>query len=125
MAKENGFGIERPLPPVIHACGAGHACGGPIAYNAMAMKPVRWTQHALENLTDREIAHAIADAVLGHAEFDIPDPPGRRILMGRYNDPILHHEMLLRIVVEDTPHERVVVTVYKTSQVQRYLKGLL
>ena len=67
----------------------------------------------------------MADAVLGHAEFDIPDPPRRCILMGRYNDPMLQQEMLLRIVVEDAPDERVVVTVYKTSQVQRYLKGLL
>lgn len=89
------------------------------------MKPVRWTQHALQNLADREIDHAIADAMLAHAEFDIPDPPGRRILMGRYDDLVLQREMLLRLVVEEAADELVVVTVYKTSQVQRYLKGLL
>jgi hypothetical protein len=31
--------------------------------------------------------------------------------------------MLLRIVVEDTASERVVVTVYKTAQLDKYLKG--
>jgi hypothetical protein len=31
--------------------------------------------------------------------------------------------MLLRIVIEDTPSERVVVTVYKTAQLSKYLKG--
>jgi hypothetical protein len=44
--------------------------------------------------------------------------------MRRYHDRILDQEMLLRIVVEDAPDETVVVTVYKTSQVHRYLKGL-
>ena len=50
---------------------------------------------------------------------------GGRVLMGRYDDLMLHQEMLLRIVVEDAADEMVVVTGYKTSQVQRYLKGLL
>jgi hypothetical protein len=30
--------------------------------------------------------------------------------------------MLLRVVVEETPMERVVITVYKTSQVARYFQ---
>jgi hypothetical protein len=29
--------------------------------------------------------------------------------------------MLVRVVVEETPDERVVVTVYKTSQIAKYL----
>jgi hypothetical protein len=88
------------------------------------MKPIRWSEHALKNLVDREIDGTVADAVLADAEHEVPDPPGRRILMRRYHDRILDQEMLLRIVVEDAPDETVVVTVYKTSQVHRYLKGL-
>jgi hypothetical protein len=30
--------------------------------------------------------------------------------------------MLLRVVIEETPDKRVVVTAYKTSQIARYLK---
>jgi len=45
--------------------------------------------------------------------------------MGRYHDAVLGQEMLMRVVVEDAPEEMVVVTVYKTSQIQRYLKGLI
>lgn len=41
--------------------------------------------------------------------------------MGRYFDPILNEELLLRIVVEETASEIVVVTVYKTSQFRKYL----
>jgi len=32
--------------------------------------------------------------------------------------------MLLRIVVEESDMETVVVTIYKTSQIERYIKGL-
>lgn len=44
--------------------------------------------------------------------------------MRRYFDQVLQQEILLRMVVEDTATERVVITVYKTSQVAKYLKGL-
>jgi hypothetical protein len=38
-------------------------------------------------------------------------------------DKLLQQEMLLRVVVEDTTSERIVVTVYKTAQLGKYLKG--
>ncbi len=88
------------------------------------MKPVRWTDHALRNLMDREIDRAAADATLAEPEHQVPNPPRRRILMHRYHDAVLEQDMLLRIVVEDLPQEMVVVTLYKTSQIHRYLKGL-
>lgn len=88
------------------------------------MKPIRWTDHALRSLDDREIDRANAEGVLTEPEHQISDPPGRRILMRRYHDAVLDQDMLLRVVVEDTPEEIVVVTIYKTSQIRRYLKGL-
>ena len=57
-------------------------------------------------------------------EFTVPDQAGRRILMRRYLDDVLRRDMLLRIVVEETPIEVVVVTIYKTSQIDKYTKGL-
>lgn len=87
------------------------------------MKPVRWTQHAMRNLVDREIDRLVADTTINEPECEVPDLPGRRILMRRYVDSILQQEMLLRVVVEDARTETVVVTVYKTSQISRYLKG--
>ena len=45
--------------------------------------------------------------------------------MGRYYDGLLTQDMRLRVEVEDAADEVVVVTAYKTSQLQRYLKGLL
>ena len=43
--------------------------------------------------------------------------------MRRYFDGVLHQEMLIRIVVEDGSDDTVVVTIYKTSQIDKYLKG--
>lgn len=43
--------------------------------------------------------------------------------MRRFLDPNLGREMLLRVIVEDGFAERVVVTVYKTSRIYKYLGG--
>jgi len=45
--------------------------------------------------------------------------------MRRYFDEILQQTMLLRVFVEEKAEEIVVVTVYKTSQINRYLKEWL
>jgi hypothetical protein len=66
----------------------------------------------------------MAELALAEPEYQVPDPPDRLILMRRHDDTILNERMLLRVVVEDAAAELVVVTVYKTSQIQRYLKGL-
>jgi hypothetical protein len=44
--------------------------------------------------------------------------------MRRYHDQELQQEMLLRVIVEDAIDEVIVITVYKTSQINRYLRGL-
>ncbi len=54
----------------------------------------------------------------------MPGTGERRVYMRRYHDPRLGCEMLLRIVVEEHPREFVVVTIYRTSQIAKYLKGL-
>ncbi len=45
--------------------------------------------------------------------------------MRRYFDGTLQQEMLLRMIVVESAEEVVVVTVYKTSQIGKYLKGLV
>jgi hypothetical protein len=54
-------------------------------------------------------------------EFSVLDPPRRAILMRQYFDIRLGRQMLLRAVIEETPDERVVITVYKTSRIAKYL----
>jgi hypothetical protein len=88
------------------------------------MKPVRWSPHAIDNLADREIDRAAAEKTLANPEFVVPGQLPRLVLMRRYFDQVLQQEMLLRMVVEDTSTERIVITVYKTTQIAKYLKGL-
>jgi hypothetical protein len=87
------------------------------------VKPVRWSPHALRNLTDREIDRTEAEKTLAEPEGVAPGQPPRQVLMRRYYDRLLQQEMLLRIVVEDTASGRIVVTVYKTAQLSKYQKG--
>jgi len=86
------------------------------------MKPIRWTAHALNNLVDREIDQKEPERTLTDPEFILPNQPQRELLMRQYFDRVLQQKMLLIIIVEDTDTERVVVTLFKTSQFNRYLK---
>ncbi|MDP9354743.1 MAG: hypothetical protein M3R02_05575 [Chloroflexota bacterium] len=79
----------------------------------------------MDALVDRDIDRQEAERTLAGPEFVVPDDPSREVVMRRYLDRSLGREMLLRIVVEDTQFERVVVTLYKTSRLDKYLKGLL
>ena len=86
------------------------------------MKPLRWTAHALLALEDRSIDRAKVEEAIAAPELSALDPPRRVVLMRRYFDDHLGRQMLLRVVVEETRQERVVVTVYKTSRIARYLE---
>ena len=86
------------------------------------VKPLRWTSHALAARVDRGIDQAEVEQTIGAPELSVIDPPQRAVLMRRYFDVLLGREMLLRAVVEETPDERVAITVYKTSQIAKYLR---
>ena len=86
------------------------------------MRPLRWTSHSLAALVDREIDQAEVEQTIAASELSVIGPPLRLALMRRYFDVRLGREMLLRVAVEETPDERVVITGYKTSQIAKYLK---
>ena len=87
------------------------------------MNQIRWSEHAVENLGEREIDRSEVELTLRNPEVIVPDPPAREVYMRRYFDRVLQQEMLMRLVVEQTESESVVVTVYKTSQIERYWKA--
>jgi Domain of unknown function (DUF4258) len=88
------------------------------------MKPVRWTAHALKSLADRGIDRDMAERTVAQPQLVAAGQPPRQLRMGRYFDTELQQEMLLCAVTEETPEEIVVVTVFRTSQIARYLKGV-
>ena len=87
-------------------------------------KVIRWTPHAVENLTDRDIPQEEIDRTIAEPEAISPGKtPDRSVFMRRYHDPTLGKRMLLLVVIEETATERVIVTVITTSRPQRYLRG--
>jgi hypothetical protein len=75
-------------------------------------------------LADRAIEPGEVERAISAPEHVVSDPPRREVLMRRYFDKPLGREMLLRVVVEDTLEEQVVVTLYKTSQIAKYLQKM-
>jgi uncharacterized protein DUF4258 len=84
------------------------------------MKPIRWSAHARKKAARREISKAEAEQAIARPDSVVPGQPPRRIFMRRYFDQVLHTQMLLRVVVEETDTEMVLVTLYKTSKFRKY-----
>ena len=74
-------------------------------------------------MEDRHIEISDVENTLNAPDMVAIDPPLRAVFMRRYFASDLGREMLLRVVVEETSTERVIITVYRTSQIERYLKG--
>jgi hypothetical protein len=87
------------------------------------LKPFQWSAHALGNLVVREIPREEADRTLAEPERVEAIRPARAVYMRRYRDARLGQEMLLRAVVDEESERHVVVTVYITSKIGKYMKG--
>jgi uncharacterized protein YuzE len=87
------------------------------------MKPLRWTKHALDDLAARDIPREEAERALASPDRIVEGRSPRIIYQRRYHDALLGEEMLLRVVIEESKLERVVVTLYKTSVYQIRMKA--
>ena len=95
-----------------------------VGYEESRLKPVRWSDHALKNLKEREIDQLEAERTLEIPDRVIPGRPPREILVRRCHDLSLQQEMAICLLIEETATERIVITLYKTSQMKKYLDGL-
>jgi len=86
-------------------------------------KRIRWLEHARQNLIERDIKEGDVLRTVSEPEQNIPSSHNRRILMRFYHDDILQQRMLLRVVIEETVGEIIIITLYKTSRSERYFKG--
>ncbi len=87
------------------------------------MTVFRFLPHALANLADREIERAEVERALAEPDVVAQGHGGRQIYMRRYYDGVLNREMLLRVIIERDADDLVVITLYKTSQIDRYLNA--
>ncbi len=87
------------------------------------MKPVRWTAHAEASLREREVDRREAERALTAPDHRVPSRGGREVLVRRYDDAALAQPMVVCVVVEERSDETVVVTVYKSSKLDKYSGG--
>ncbi len=87
------------------------------------MKPLRIPPHTINNLIQREISFNEVRRTVEQPEQIAMGVDFRKIYLRRYHDSILNEEMLLRVIVEETETELVIVTAYKTSKIGKYLRG--
>lgn len=87
------------------------------------MKPIHWTNHARKKAEAREVSSAEIEEAIILPDSVAPGKPPRQVYMRRYFDAVLQTEMLLRVVVEETPTEITVITLYKTSKFAKYEGG--
>ena len=74
----------------------------------------------MDDLAARDILREEAERTLAVPDRIAEGRPPRFIYQRRYHDALLGEEMLLRVVIEETELERVVVTLYKTSKFTKY-----
>lgn len=87
---------------------------------ALILKPVRWSPHAKEMLLDRDVELSEAEETLTNPDDILPADWPRVMYQRVYYDKMLGQEMMLRLVVEESPKEQVVVTIYKSSKLDKY-----
>lgn len=67
-----------------------------------------------------QITRDDAERTIASPDRVTPGRAGRAIYQRVYQDEALGQTMLLRVILEETELERVVVTLYKTSKLQKY-----
>jgi len=77
----------------------------------------------LREIARREIDPAEVELTLRQPTAVIPTLPSRDFYQRRYVDKALNETMLLRVLVEETESELVIVTLYKTSKFEKYEGG--
>ncbi len=85
------------------------------------MKRIRFTAHAEENLTAREIPREEAELTVRNPIYREPGRLPRETVSRLYFDSGIGEQMLLRVIIEETAAEITVVTLYKTSKLKKYL----
>ncbi|OQC08223.1 MAG: hypothetical protein BWX80_00551 [Candidatus Hydrogenedentes bacterium ADurb.Bin101] len=80
--------------------------------------------HARKKADAREVSNTEIEGTILLPDSIMPGRPPRQVYTRRYFDDVLQTEMLLRVVVEETPTEITVITLYKTSKFAKYEGGL-
>jgi hypothetical protein len=81
---------------------------------------ITYSAHSNIEMQRRRIDRNDVINALERPQQQVASTTGRRIIQNRYFDNLEKKEMLLRIVLEDTVDGYKVITVYKTSKIDKY-----
>jgi hypothetical protein len=78
----------------------------------------KYSNHALEQIQNRQLDKAIVDDVLNHPEKQLTDETGLKV----YHKTLQENDKyyLYRVFVNHDKKPPLVVTVYKTSKIEKY-----
>ena len=80
------------------------------------------SEHAQFEMARRQISEEIVKAVVQNPQQAMKSGRRRIVCQSKYYDPAEGSEMLLRVVYEKRDDKPFVVTVYRTSKVDKYWK---
>jgi LysM repeat protein len=78
------------------------------------------TNHARFEAQRRQIDLELAQAIVENPGQKIPSQRARIVFQNRYYDKIENKEMLLRVIVAQSGDKLKVISVYKTSKIDKY-----
>ena len=78
------------------------------------------TDHARFEARRRHIDLELALSIIQNPQQKIPSKKDRVVFQGRYHDTIENKEMLLRAIVEPSGDTIKVISLYKTSKIDKY-----
>jgi hypothetical protein len=86
------------------------------------MPAFTYTRHAQEEMLRRDIPQSLVDSVLSAPQQIVPEQSGRVAYQSQvdFGDGQI---FLLRAIVVDTVDPAVVITVYRTSKINKYWSG--
>ena len=84
------------------------------------MSNITITGHARFKIRQRTLDENLVKQVVENPERALSTEEGRRVYQARFFDSVEGKEMLLRVVTEDKLGSVHVITVYKTSKIDKY-----
>ncbi|PIP49278.1 MAG: hypothetical protein COX14_00100 [Chloroflexi bacterium CG23_combo_of_CG06-09_8_20_14_all_45_10] len=78
------------------------------------------TEHARFEAQRRGIDLELVLSTIEHPQQKVPSKKNRLVFQGKYRDKIAEKEMLLRVIVESAGSTLKVVSVYRTSKIDKY-----
>lgn len=81
-----------------------------------------FTEHARFEMNRRRISEKFVNTIIANPDQRHITRKGRVVLQSKYINSVEQKEMLLRVIGKEINESFIVITVYKTSKIEKYWK---